>query len=92
MTTTFMPVRLHVSYSDEHGYADFYTSMGQTFTDRAKAIRWGFAELNHDDFRIATLVNGRLSAIGFEMRDFDPDEEGLPEIAANLGLEVAACS
>lgn len=67
----------------------WHTSLGRSFTDRAEAIAWGIDELDHDDFRIATLIDGKLAAIGSGDKDFAPDEEDLPAIARQLSLEVA---
>jgi hypothetical protein len=85
----YMPVTGHlVGNLDEFDIV--YTGLGCTFTSRSAAIAWGIDKLNHDDFRIATLVDGRLAAIGWGQKDFDPIEENLPAIARQLSLEVAA--
>lgn len=87
MITAYMPVTCRiVGNLDE--YDIVHTGLGRTFTDRGEAIAWGMDELDHDDFRIATLVGGRLAAIGWGDKDFTADEEDLPEIAAQLALEV----
>jgi hypothetical protein len=85
--TEFMPVRLQIFYNDRDGFTAGRSPLGPTFTDREQAIAWAAETLNTDDFQIATLHNGRLAAIGFEMRDFD--DEDLTAIAADIGLEPA---
>lgn len=85
----FMPVTCSILGNLED-WECVHASIGRSFADRAEAIAWGVEALGHDDFRIATLVEGRLSAIGWGMDDFDPDEEDLPDIARQMALEVAA--
>ena len=89
MTTTYMPVSMHV-YSDGDDFDIVYSSSERQFTDRTEALTWGVEHYGSDDFRIATLTDGRLSAVGWGHDDFDPAGEDLPSAAANLGVEVAA--
>jgi hypothetical protein len=86
-----MVVQLHIvgTSGDWH---DEHTSDSVEHPTRDAAWRAGWADLDHDDFRIATLRDGKLAAIGWGsgegQRDFDPEEEGLAGIAEQLGLEV----
>lgn len=79
MTTIYPPVTCQLVGNLE-SYVAFHSDLGRTFFDRERAIAWGIEELGHDDFRIATLTDGRLTAIGW----------GLTEIARQLGYKVAA--
>ena len=90
MATEYLPVRCEI-VGNPGRWEDVHTSLGRTFTDRQEAIDWGIAELDHDDFRIATLVDGKLAAIGWGIDDFGPDDgEDLLAIARQLSVEVAA--
>lgn len=89
MTTTYTPVTCQLVGNLE-SYVAFHSDLGRTFVDRQQAITWAIDELGHDDSRIATLTDGRLTAIGWGLSDFGPDEEDLAEIAGHLGYEVAA--
>lgn len=88
-----MPVTCRI-VGNLDAYDIVHTSLGRTFTDRAEALAWGMDELDHDDFRIATLHDGRLAAVGCEDWDFTAEEiEDLPGIARQLGLELdPACA
>jgi len=63
---------------------------GTQHLTREDAHRHGWDIYDSDDFRIGVLVDGQLAGIGFgigeDAIDFDPVEEGLPAIAAHLGL------
>jgi hypothetical protein len=89
MTTRYIPVTVGLV-----GTLDDFTTVhedsGRDFTDRTDALRWGMDFYGHDDFRIATVTDGRLTAIGYAMSDYGPDEEDLGEIAGQLGYEVPA--
>lgn len=88
MTTTYMPVACQL-VGDLENWSTSYMSLGITCTDRADAVSCGIEELGHDAFRIATLIDGRLAAIGWGMDpDFDPAEEDLPDIARQLALTL----
>lgn len=64
-----------------------YTSDLKLFDDRQAAIDHGWKLLDHDDFNIATVRDGRIVAFGFEMKDFAPeDTDDLGEIERQLGL------
>lgn len=64
MTTVYMPVQEHlIGTLDDYEFA--YSASGGRFTDRREALEWGLEHYNSDDFRIATLVRGRLAAIGW---------------------------
>ncbi len=90
-----MPVTCQIVGSPELWH-DEYTSLGRQFEDRAEAHAWGVEELDHDDFRIAVLVDGKLDGIGWgagpEAVDFDPVEENLADIADQLCLDLALTS
>jgi hypothetical protein len=87
MTTTFTPVGCGLVGNLDH-YTTVREDSGRDFTDRTEALAWGEDYYGHDGFRIATKVDGRLTAIGFAMSDFGPGEEDLAEIAAQLGVEL----
>ena len=91
MTTTYMVVQMLVSGSAGNWSFDHTSDLVQHPT-RDAAWQAGWAQLDHDDFRIATLRDGKLAAIGYGsgegQHDFDPEEEGLAGIAEQLGLEV----
>jgi hypothetical protein len=89
VTTLYIPVTVGLvgTLDDCH---TVHEDSGRDFTDRTEAMRWGMDYYGHDDFRIATVTDGRLTAIGFGVSDFGPDEEDLGEIAGQLGYEVAA--
>lgn len=89
MTTLYIPVTVGLVGSLDDCTA-VHEDSGRDFTDRGEALSWGMDYFGHDDFRIATVVDGRLTAIGGRDRDFGPDEEDLTEIAGQLGYEVAA--
>jgi hypothetical protein len=90
VTTTFMPVVAR-RFGDASSFETVHFRISDhAFDDRAAAVSYGLGCLNHDDFRIATLVDGRLAAIGSHTWDFTADEEDLPEIAGQLGFEVSA--
>lgn len=63
----------------------------ELFTDRQAAIDHGWALHDHDDFNIATIVDGRIVAYGFEHEDFPNPEEDFDaaEIERQLGLPDA---
>jgi len=90
MTITYLPVVCQLVGNLENWTA-WHSAIepGKTFTNRWDAISWGIDELDHDDFRIATLNDGKLAAIGWGADDFDPAEEDLPAIARQLALELA---
>lgn len=89
MITTYMPVTCNLVGNLDQ-YVCVHSDLGRSFENRWDAISWGVDELGHDDFRIATITDGRLAAIGWGVKDFSPEEEDLVEIAGQLGLEVAA--
>lgn len=89
MTTLYIPVTCNLIGNLDQ-YVCFHSDLGRTFENRWDANSWGVDELGHDDFRIATVTDGRLTAIGWGEKDFGPDEEDLGEIAGQLGYEVAA--
>lgn len=89
MTTVYIPVSCGlVGTLDDCTLV--HEDSGRDFPTRAEALLWGYDYYGHDDFRIATVVDGRLTAIGWGDEDFDPAEENLPAVAAQLGYEVAA--
>lgn len=88
MTTTYLPVTCQLVGTVED-WTVAYSPLHREFTDRAEAFAWGIEELGHDDFRLATLVDGKLAAIGWGTDDFDPVEEDLPDIARQLARELA---
>ena len=79
MTTvaTFVVITQHVVGSSGQ-WSTVYRSDGKTFPSREKAIRHGWRVLDHDDFNIGTLSEGRLVAFGWGDKDFGPDEAGDP--------------
>lgn len=85
----FMPIRLHIYY-DGVVWDDSYSSSGRLFSDRQMAIDFGIELYRSDDFRIATLIDGRLAAVGCGYEDFSPVAAFLAEVARHLELEVAA--
>lgn len=95
MTTHFLIVTQHL-WLNETGDGVTYASDGREYVDRAAALIDGQFDLGHDDFNIATVTDGRLTAFGWGMGDFDPDEDGTPhgghdldEIARQIGLAAA---
>jgi hypothetical protein len=88
MTTTYTPVGFGLIGNLDH-HTTVHEDSGRDFTDRTEALAWGEDYYGHDDFRIATKVDGRLTAIGVKLRDFGPGEEDLAQIAGQLGLELA---
>lgn len=92
MTTTYMPVTCQIVGNLELWHTAYH-SLGRQFDDRAEAHAWGVEELDHDDFRVAILVDGKLDGIGWgagpEAITFDPVEENLADIADQLGLDLA---
>lgn len=68
-----------------------YTWTGGLATDRADLIARAEADLGHDDFNIATIVDGRIVAFGWGMDDFGADEDGAPFGGHDLVAITRAC-
>jgi hypothetical protein len=51
-----------------------YSRHGEQFPSRRQALVDGYGGLDHDDFNIATIENGRVVAFGFGMDDFAPED------------------
>jgi hypothetical protein len=96
MAVTYLPMTCQL-IGTPADYDTVHARIGDGFQYgyRPDAHAYAFDELGHDDFRIATIVDGKLAGIGWgpgdtpDSVDFDPDEEGLAEIAAQLGLDLA---
>lgn len=89
MSATFITAKGSI-YTNGADFETAYATTGERFADRQAAIDHGLDVYGHDDFNIATLSEGRLVAFGWGLEDFAPDGEDLPDIARQLGLEVAA--
>lgn len=87
--TTYLVVTQQLyGHPDDHQTV-YGTPPVPTFTTRDQANRAGTAHLGHDDFNIATLIDGRLAAFGHGDGDFTPAEfPDLVEVAEQLGLEL----
>lgn len=92
MGTHYLIITQHL-WLNETGDGVNYATDGREFVNRETALRLATHELGHDDFNIATVVDGRLVAFGWGMNDFGPDEDGAPhgghdldEIARQIGL------
>jgi hypothetical protein len=77
-------------YTNGDDFEVAYSTSGERFEDRRAAIRHGMARYRSDDFNIATVEGEALVAFGCGFEDFDPAGEDLPDVARQLGLEVAA--
>lgn len=89
----YIVITQHV-WLNELGHGVDYLWDGLRFTGRQHALDHGYRVFGHDDFNIGTLVDGRLVAFGFGMRDFGPDRAGDPhggydlaEIARHIGVK-----
>jgi len=90
MTTQYLVVQHQISGTLDNYWSDYTDPLGRRFDDRDEAIRAGIDYFDHDDFNIATLVDGKLAAFGWgNDPDFDPDDCDLPEIARQLCLDLA---
>lgn len=96
--TTYIAVRCQLS-GNLADYTCDHSPVGVPHDTREAAWKAAFAELGHDDFRIATLIGGKLAAIGygygqaehvedFGAEDFAVTEEDLSEIARQLALDL----
>lgn len=81
---------------NESGHGVDYMPSGPLGPFRSAVIAAAIDDLGHDDFNVATVVNGRVVAFGFDMVDFGPEEDGelhggydLDEITRACGLDVA---
>lgn len=65
-----------------------YTWDGVLLDVRESAQEHGWGTLDHDDFSIGTVKDGRLIAFGFGQHDWAPeDRDDLGEIARQIGLQ-----
>jgi hypothetical protein len=75
---------------NEHGHGINYHSDMVRWSTRRHAITSGWMETDGtDDFNVATLRNGRLSAFGWMEKDFAPEDTELDEIGRQLAIEVS---
>ncbi len=88
MTTTYLPVTCQI-VGNLDNFEHSYSLLGCEFSNRWDASSWGIDELGHDDFNIATLVDGELAAIGWGIDDFEPADSDLPDVARQLGVQLA---
>jgi hypothetical protein len=88
VTTEYRVVQCR-AWMNDTGFGFTYTDLHLAGPDRATVIAAGIDDLEHDDFLIATLVDGRLAAAGHDMGDFTPEDADLPEIARQLCLDLA---
>ena len=68
-----------------------YVPHGDPSTDRAALFAAAVDELGHDDFNVATVVDGRVVAFGYDVEDFGPDEDGAPHNGHDLDEIAQAC-
>lgn len=79
------------AWLNESGHGVDYMPSGPLGTDRAALVAAAFDDLGHDDFNVATVVDGRVVAFGGADRDFGPDEDGAPHYGHDLGEITRAC-
>ena len=91
MTTTFIATACHTVGTADN-YETVYDSDHIEHPTREGAWSHGCKIYGSDDFRIATLTDGQLTAIGWgagdDAKDFDPIDEDLGGIARQLGLRL----
>lgn len=79
---TYMWVATQIVGNPEN-WSHSYTNHGQQLTTRAAANRAGWKALDHDDFNIATIEDGKVIAFGWGMDDFSSEDcDDLDEITA----------
>ncbi len=100
MSTTYLAVIQQIWGREDHNgvlhSGVTFTPYGEPREDRAGLLSDTEAALDHDDFNVLTLVDGKPFAFGYGMTDFGPEEDGEPhggydldEIAQACGLAVA---
>lgn len=75
-------------WMNETGHGWNHASDLVRFDERQHAIVHGYQLDVSDDFNIGTLRGGRLTAVGWMWDDFGPDDAGISEISAALGLKA----
>lgn len=76
---------------NESGHGVDYVPSGPLWQDRAALVAAALDDLGHDDFSVATVVDGRVVAFGWGMDDFGPDEDGAPHHGHDLDEIGRAC-
>lgn len=95
MTTEYLIV-VQQLWLNETGHGTDYHRFGRPHADRSKAIQAALDDLDHDDFSVATVVDGRIVAFGWMFDDFgveDGEPHGghdLAEIARQVGMNSGA--
>ncbi len=79
------------AWLNESGHGVDYVPSGPLGTDRASLVAAAIDGLGHDDFCVATVVDGRVVAFGHGMDDFGPDEDGAPHNGHDLDEITRAC-
>lgn len=85
MTTTYLVVTGCIVGNPTTGYQTCYNTTGIHHADRQKAINAGIRQLGHDDFGIATITDGKLTAFGYDMTDWTHPDDWDP-LAVSSGL------
>ncbi len=94
-TTTYLAVIQQI-WGCEDRYGNFhsgvnYVPYGEPREDRAGLLADTEAALDHDDFNVLTLVDGKPAAFGYGMTDFGPEDDGEPHGGYDLGEIGRAC-
>jgi hypothetical protein len=91
VTTTYLATAGQI-VGTANSYETVYHTDGIQHPTRVAAWVHGCRTYGSDDFRIATLTDGCLTAIGWgaggEAKDFDPIDEDLGGLARQLGLKL----
>jgi hypothetical protein len=95
MTTTYLAVIQQIwGHEDADGVwrsGVYYLPYGEPHMDRASLLIDTEYALDHDDFNVLTLVDGKPAGFGYGDKDFGPEDDGTPHGGYNLDEIARAC-